>query len=93
MTRGAGSMSRYSSAMISPSRKPASAGHVATGVLLQELLILALQVLLENDAPNVEAAVLVSEPGLLRLHPEAGGELRTAAETNRCGYSELTRRS
>ena len=51
--------------MISPSRKPASAGHVATGVLLQELLILALQVLLENDAPNVEAAVLVSEPGLL----------------------------
>jgi len=34
-------------------------------VLLQELLVLALQVLLEDDAPDVEAAVLVSEACLL----------------------------
>jgi hypothetical protein len=32
-------------------------------VILQEFLILALQALLENDAPDVEAAVLVSGAG------------------------------
>ncbi len=37
----------------------------AAVVLLQELLIVALQVLFEDDAPNLEAAVLVSEPGFL----------------------------
>jgi hypothetical protein len=36
----------------------------ASVVLLQELLVLALQVLLEDDAPNLEPAVLVPEPGL-----------------------------
>ena len=34
-------------------------------MLLQELLVLALQVLLEDDAPDLEAAVLVSETGFL----------------------------
>ena len=34
-------------------------------VLLQELLVLALQVLLEDDAPNLEPVVLVAEPGFL----------------------------
>jgi hypothetical protein len=34
-------------------------------VFLQELLVLALQVLLEHDAPDLEAAVLLTEPGFL----------------------------
>ena len=34
-------------------------------VFLQELLVLALQVLVEDDAPDLEPAVLVPEPGLL----------------------------
>jgi hypothetical protein len=32
---------------------------------LEELLVLALQVLLEHDAPDLEAALLLSEPGFL----------------------------
>jgi hypothetical protein len=42
-------------------------------VLLQELLVLALQVLLEDDAPDVEAAVLVSEPCLLLAQSTEAG--------------------
>lgn len=45
-------------------RSSVAVGAVAV-VLLQELLVLALQVLLEDDAPDVEAAVLVLEACLL----------------------------
>jgi hypothetical protein len=34
-------------------------------VLLQELLVLALQILLEDDASDLDPAMLVAEPGLL----------------------------
>ncbi len=34
-------------------------------VLLEELLVLALQVLFEDDTPNLEPVVLVSKPGFL----------------------------
>ena len=44
-------------------RSAVAVGAVAVG-LLQELLVLALQVLLEDDAPDLEVAVLVSETGL-----------------------------
>src|SRR5688572_23383242 len=45
-------------------RSAVAVGAVAV-VLLQELLVLALQVLLEDDAPDVEAFVRVSEACLL----------------------------
>ena len=34
-------------------------------VFLQELLILALQIVVEDDAPNLEPAVIITESGLL----------------------------
>jgi len=45
-------------------RSTITVGLVAV-VLLQELLVFALQLLLVDDAPDVEAAVLVSEACLL----------------------------
>ena len=44
---------------------PAVAIGAIAVVLLQELLVRALQILLEDDAPDVEAAVFVSEACLL----------------------------
>jgi hypothetical protein len=55
--------------VVSTSSNPAASAAFKSAPLLsvsqQELLVLALQVLLEDDAPDVEAAVLVSEACLL----------------------------
>ena len=45
--------------------RPAVAVGAVSVVFLQELLVLALQVLLEDDAPDVDVAMLVSETGFL----------------------------
>ena len=45
--------------------RPAVAIRAVAVVILQELLVLALQVLLEDDASDLEIRVLVSRTGLL----------------------------
>jgi hypothetical protein len=51
--------------LIRVAARPAVAVRSVSVVVLQELLILALQVLLENDASNLEVRVLVPKTGLL----------------------------
>jgi hypothetical protein len=62
----------------------------AAVVLLQELLVLALQVVVEDDAPNLESAVIVAEPGLfLAVLGEAEVIDGRVVSTRVGGYSVL----
>jgi hypothetical protein len=52
---------RFPDLLLAAVRSTVAVGLVAVG-LLQELLVLALQIVLEDDAPDVEVAVLIYRP-------------------------------